>query len=388
VSAPATPTAPEQLRPQDLAEAGLILGRTSAAGRAVRILGAGTKHEWGHVGAGYDAFLSTGGLDRLLEHNAGDLTAVLEAGVPLARAQETFAAAGQMLALDPWLGRDGQATVGGVLATADSGPLSHRYGSPRDLVLGMTLVLADGTVSRSGGQVIKNVAGYDVAKLLCGSYGTLGLIASVNLRLHPRPQETATATARTADPTVLASATRALAAAPMELEALDLAWGDGIGTLLAQCGGARGRARATQAAALLGQLGLEQSEVAEDDEALWEAQRAGQRSDDRVVLRVAHRPSQLAELLGAAIDCQARVVARAALGLSFLTVDPEAVHRLIDALPSPAPWVLLDAPGAVRRELDPWGPPAPPAATELMHRVKARFDPSGTCNPGLFVDGI
>ncbi len=140
----------------------------------------------------------------------------------MAKAQETFAAAGQMLALDPWLGADRRGHVGGVLATADSGPLAHRYGPPRDLVLGMTVVLSDGTVARSGGQVIKNVAGYDVAKLFCGSYGTLGLIATVNVRLHPLPHSTATAVAHAGEPGLLAGAARELACAPLELEALDL----------------------------------------------------------------------------------------------------------------------------------------------------------------------
>src|SRR5207245_4432817 len=96
-----------------------------------------------------------------------------------------------MLAIDP--PDRGGATIGGILATADAGPLRHRYGAPRDLVLGMTVVLSDGAVARSGGKVIKNVAGYDLAKLFCGSFGTLGLIASVNLRLHPRPAATVTA---------------------------------------------------------------------------------------------------------------------------------------------------------------------------------------------------
>src|SRR5947209_13020278 len=177
-------------------DAGRELAQASAAGRSVRIVGAGTKLGWGTPTQPH-LELHTAGLDRILEHNAGDLTAVLQAGVPLARAQEVFAAEGQMLALDPWLGTEREATVGGVLATADSGPLAHRYGAARDLVLGMTVVLADGTVARSGGQVIKNVAGYDVAKLFCGSYGTLGLIASVNVRLHPRPEAMATAIAAT-----------------------------------------------------------------------------------------------------------------------------------------------------------------------------------------------
>lgn len=379
---------PLELRPRSTEEVASELARTSAAGQAVRIAGAGTKLGWGRTDGHYDALLCTAHLDRIREHNAGDLTAVLEAGVPLAEAQERFAAAGQMLALDPWLGDDQQATVGGVLATSDSGPLSHRYGSPRDLVLGMTVVLADGTVSRSGGQVIKNVAGYDVAKLFCGSFGTLGVIASVNVRLYPLPQSTATAVARTGEPELLASAARALAAAPLELEALDLAWDDGTGHLLARCGGARSEPRAQRAASLMSRAGLTQGEVVEDDEALWKAQRAGQRSREGAVIRVAAAPSQLGDVVRAARASRGRVVARAAVGQSFVTVEPEAARTLAADLPGGAPWVVLDGPDDALTGLDPWGPTPPPATVELMQRVKMRFDPARTCNPGLFVGGI
>ena len=101
-----------------------------------------------------------------------------------------------MLALDPPLGPDAAATIGGVVATGDSGPLRHRYGAPRDLVVGMTIALADGTIARSGGKVIKNVAGYDLAKLFAGSFGTLGVIVEVAVRLHPLADTRVTAAGR------------------------------------------------------------------------------------------------------------------------------------------------------------------------------------------------
>ena len=107
--------------------------------------------------------------------------------MPLAEAQARSARAGQMLALDPPLGAGAAATIGGVIAANDSGPLRHRYGGVRDLVVGITVVLSDGTIAKSGGKVIKNVAGYDLAKLFAGSFGTLGLIARVAVRLHPAP---------------------------------------------------------------------------------------------------------------------------------------------------------------------------------------------------------
>jgi glycolate oxidase FAD binding subunit len=133
---------------------------------------------------GGDVVLSTRSLDRVLEHQAGDLTATVEAGVRLSALNERLRDAGQMLALDP----PGDPTIGACLAGDLSGPRRHRYGAPRDLVLGVTVVLADGTVASAGGKVVKNVAGYDLGKLFCGSRGRYGLIARVSLRLHPLSQ--------------------------------------------------------------------------------------------------------------------------------------------------------------------------------------------------------
>jgi glycolate oxidase FAD binding subunit len=377
-----------QLRPADVQEASRALAAASAGGQAVRITGAGTKLAWGGPGDRCEIELSTGRLDRVREHNAGDLTAVLEAGVPLAVAQETFAAEGQLLALDPWLGGQREATIGGILATADSGPLRHRYGAPRDLVLGMTVVLSDGTVARSGGKVIKNVAGYDLAKLFCGSYGTLGLIASVNVRLHPRPAGTATASGQATDPNVLAAGALGLAGAPLELEALDVRWEAGQGTLLAQSGGAQARVRAERAVTLMRGLGLDQAEVLEEDEQIWSEQRASQRAPGRNLIRLSARPALLPVVLEAARASGARLVGRAALGVSFIEVPDEAVDRLLAGLPSGARWTALDISEAARDALPPWGPPPAPVALELMNRVKSRFDPARCCNPGIFVGGI
>src|SRR5205823_4901937 len=130
------------------------------------------------------------------EHEPGDLTAIVEAGIRLSELRERLAPHGQMLALDP----PGDPTIGACLAADLSGPRRHRYGAARDLVIGVTVVLADGTVASSGGRVVKNVAGYDLGKLFSGSGGRLGLIARVALRLHPRPTAAVTAVVETSDP--------------------------------------------------------------------------------------------------------------------------------------------------------------------------------------------
>ncbi len=232
-------------QPTNYDEAAEVLRGAADDGRAVRFRGGGTKLGWGRPVPEPDLELCTGGLDRVLEHNAGDFTAVLQAGVPLAVAQDAFARAGQMLALDPplspWGGAgddaaieaaDAGATIGGIVATADSGPLRHHYGGVRDLVVGVTVVLSDGTVARAGGKVIKNVAGYDLGKLFAGAFGTLGLIAEVTVRLHPRPARSATVLARSSDPAALAAAASALAHAPLEADCLDLWCGADAGAVL------------------------------------------------------------------------------------------------------------------------------------------------------------
>jgi glycolate oxidase FAD binding subunit len=378
-------------RPGNAAEVAALL----AAGRTVRPVGGGTKLGWGAPGVAPEVELSTGALDELVEHNVGDLTAVVQAGVTLADAQARFAKAGQRLALDPPDG-DGLATFGGIVATGDSGPLRHRFGSVRDLILGVQVALADGTVARAGSKVIKNVAGYDLAKLMCGSLGTLGVVCEVTMRLHPRPAEHATAIGRGDDPDTLAAAGRALARRPLELEALDLRWEDGAGAVLAGSAGHTAGEQAEGAAAVLRESGLD-AEVVEDDDALWAAQRDGQRG--ACVVRVSATQRGLGAVLAAARELGGRVVARAALGLAWVGLEPdaEAVRRLRAAL-APAPCVLLDAPAEMRAAIDPWDTSSLPggsdgtggesAPLELMRAVKARFDPRNVCNPGLFVGGI
>jgi len=294
-----------------------------------------------------------------------------------------------MLALDPPLRAAGDdpeaATIGGIVAAGDTGPLRHRYGGPRDLVVGATVALSDGSIARSGGKVIKNVAGYDLAKLLAGSFGTLGLILEVSVRLHPLHERT-TARAVADDPDLLAAAAIKLAATPLEFEALDLAWGAGRGTLLARCAGTEHARRARRAAKEMAQLGLTEPECSDDDAGLWERQRAGQRSPERAVVRASYRPSALATVLRASDQHGGLLVGRAGLGTSYVALDPESVTGLRAAVDAVATTIVLDAPPTLRRD-DAWGAVAP-AALELMRSVKGRFDPTRTCNPGLFVGGI
>ena len=175
-----------------LEEAAAVLRAADGEGRRLRI--------------GDD--LTTGGLDRILEHEAGDLTCTVEAGLRLSELSAALAHHGQRLSLDP----PGDPTIGALLAENVSGPLRHRFGAPRDLVLGVTLVLADGTVASAGGKVVKNVAGYDLSRLVCGSRGRLALIVRASFRLHPLPKARRTLVVETDDAAGAVSALLAVAA--------------------------------------------------------------------------------------------------------------------------------------------------------------------------------
>ena len=351
------------MRPESIQEAAALLRGLE---RPVRPVGGGTK-PW--LVARDEEPLETGGLNRIVEHNVGDFTAILEAGVAFADAQEAFAEHGQRLAWDP--PDPGGATIGGIVATADSGPLRHRYGGVRDLVVGVTVVLSDGTVAKAGGKVIKNVAGYDLAKLFAGSMGTLGLIASVSVRLHPLPERTATVSAEFDDPDALLAHVLELARRPLEADCFDVVWENGRGRVLLQFSGAA----AAEQAGRVGKL----------TDVDWGDVRALQRRPDGAVLKVSGRPTDLPNVLRAAGD--ATVVSRAALGLSWIGFAPgddlaERVQTVRSAL-SPRACTVLDGVALVG---EPW-PDAGPAQI-VMERLKARFDPARIFRPGAFVGGI
>ncbi len=367
--------------PATAAEAAALL----AGGGRVRPVGGATKLAWGVPGTAPDLELSTAGLGRIVAHNDGDLTAVLQAGVPLARAQEAFALHAQRLALDP-PDAGGAATIGGILATGDSGPLRHRFGGPRDLILGVRVALPDGTVARAGSDVIKNVAGYDLAKLQCGALGTLGVICEATVRLHPLAEQTITVRGRGTDPRSLAVAARTLARRSLELESLDLRWDGPLdgGAVLARAVGRTVASSVGTLSALVEAAGLETDRV-EDDDSLWAEQRERQRAaPGGAVVRVSGLPGDIERILAAAPSA----VGRAALGLFWVRLDADAgALAALRAALHPAACVLLDAPEELRAAVDVWGV-GPGSDLDLLRRVKQSFDPAGVCNGGRYVGGL
>nr|MDP9466981.1 FAD-binding oxidoreductase [Actinomycetota bacterium] len=174
----------EVARPTSVEEAAEVLRAAHGDGLSVVPVGGGTKTSWAAPPASCDLLLDTTGLDRIVEHVAGDLIVVAEAGVRLADLQSSLSEHGQLLGLDP---PEQGATLGGVVSANASGPRRLAYGTVRDLLIGITVVLADGTVAKAGGKVVKNVAGYDLGKLYTGAHGSLGVVVSTTWRLHPLP---------------------------------------------------------------------------------------------------------------------------------------------------------------------------------------------------------
>ena len=212
---------PLQIQPASADEVAAALRRASEARQSIVIRGAGTKSDWGRPAGRIDAVLDMRRMNRILAHEHGDMTATIEAGATLREVNQALAVHGQTLPLDPPFAD--RATIGGLLATNDSGPLRHRYGTPRDLVIGIQLATTDGVLSKAGGQVVKNVAGYDLSKLVTGSFGSLAAIVSATFKLAPLPAASKTMKMAVRDVVALADIIRTVMASQLEPVAFEVA---------------------------------------------------------------------------------------------------------------------------------------------------------------------
>jgi glycolate oxidase FAD binding subunit len=361
-------TTTSALRPTDLA--GVRDAVLDTAG-PVAITGAGTAAGWAGELDPVDAVLDLSGLAGVITHNPGDMTVSARAGTPLRALLDELAPHGQHVALDAARIADG-ATLGGLVATGDAGPAALVHGTLRDLVIGVTVVLADGTVARSGGHVIKNVAGYDLAKLLHGSHGTLAVLAEVVLRLHPVPQRTATLVVDAPLPDAAELASRVLAG-PFEPAALE--WTTD-GALLVRIEGTDAAldARLERLRAALG--GAAELDGGAGDPWLRHAELT-RGAAENAVLRVGLRPSRLPALVSELAPVSATV--GLGTGVATLSLPPDAVaeaHAAVHAAGGVSQ-LRYRPPGA---DVPAWGPP--PSAVGVLRAVKRELDPDGRFGPG------
>jgi glycolate oxidase FAD binding subunit len=345
--------------------------------------GGGTKQSWGNP-IHPSLILHTHRLNTLREHTWQDMTCIVQAGCVWSGMQASLAKHGQFAALDPlWPDR---ATIGGIAATNDSGALRLRYGSLRDLIIGMTIVLADGTIARSGGKVVKNVAGYDLHKLMTGAFGTLGVITEVTFRLHSIPMHVESFTIASNEVEPLGQLVMRILDSHLSAQSLQLrssANGFALDVRLATLP----EVLRDQAAALSKLAGSVQLEVSDSDSDVWNARQALVDHAGSFVIKATMLPSDISQItamvhfLGGISVTQAtgimtaNIPAAASAQLELLRQKLEAGRGSLTVLHQP-----VDAP-----------PVASTVSSDtlpLMRELKHRFDPNRILNPGRFLGGI
>jgi glycolate oxidase FAD binding subunit len=400
--------------PVDEAQVSAVLALASTEGLGVVPWGSGAHQSLGDLPSRYDLALDLGRLNRVLTYEPGDLTATVQAGIGLGELQRRVGDHGQLFPLDPPLAD--RATLGGVLAANLSGPLRCRYGTARDLILGVRVAHADGTITKGGSRVVKNATAYDITKLYIGSHGTLSVILEATLRLHPRPAMAQGWWLGGAELEACQEvAVRVLGSylAPQRLEILDEGAAQACGCPL------RGAALAVSFAgvaaavreqgAILSKMaeasGLRSIEIADSTQAwrrvqdfpwgVGEAEKTGCRaawrgsvlpSDGAKASRALHEALGDCERGGVAITASHGTLrgASTASSVEALTDGLSAARRALESLGGFL--VLMDAPHPVRRSVGVWG--QPPAGVDRMRQLKDAFDPRRILNPGRFVDGI
>jgi glycolate oxidase FAD binding subunit len=377
-------------------EAAAVLRAAAEHELAVVVRGAGGRLGWGVPPSRCDLMIDMSRMSSVVEHSSGDLVARVQAGARMGDVAAALRRDGQELALDV----PGRATVGGVVASGLAGPRRLRYGTPRDLLIGITIVRADGTVARSGGKVVKNVAGYDLGKLLAGSAGTLALITEATFRLHPLPAARAYVTAQYVSARVASDAAAAAANSPLVASAVELSRPEPggpirIGVLLE--GSSEGvAARAMRMADLLGP-----AETSLEPPPWW---RGAPDAEGGTLIRVSCWVSALPTVLDAVevaageAGVSPTIVGPAGAGVLYLRIDPDVaagtaagfVRALRVALSGPRGGVVvLAAPGAVREALAGYGGMAGTVPSlALMQAVKDQFDPGHRMAPGRFPDAM
>ncbi len=377
-----------------------LMKLASEEGLSAAPRGSGTKMDLGNPPRNLDLIVSTTRLNQVIEHTPGDQVVRVQAGLKLQDLQEQLAGSDQMLGIDPPETRAG-ATIGGIVAANSSGPRRYSYGTVRDLIIGITVVLPDGTIAKAGGKVVKNVAGYDLSKLFTGSLGTLGIIATCNFRLHPKPETARTVAVELGDTLSAGQAAQAIVHAQLVPSAVELHWSEDQKLLSVLIEGIPSgvEAQAETASYLLKGFGEVRTLSDEEVEDLGPLDPPGV-GDEEVAIQISAPPAELTGVLDSALGATERrgvtprITGHAGVGTTYVALsggDEEARVQVVEELREI--WVrrggsvvVRKAPHSTKSRLEAWGPVGDYVG--LLRRVKDKFDPGGNLNPGRFVGGI
>jgi glycolate oxidase FAD binding subunit len=389
------------VEPGTVEEISEVMKLASREGLAVSPRGGGTKMSLGNPPREVDLILSTARMNEVIEHVPGDQIVRVQAGIKLQDLQKKLAEANQMLGVDP---PEEGATIGGVVAANSSGPRRLRYGTVRDLIIGIRVVLADGTVAKAGGKVVKNVAGYDLSKLFTGSLGTLGVIAEANFRLHPIRESARTVVVEVDDHEEIAGVAQELTHSSFSqfvLDALEMRWEGNKGTVAVLFEGIEpaAEAQASTATEILRSHGEVRTLDERVGEEFWEDLGRRPWAAGDVGLKISAPPAELTAVLDSVLGAsgragvETRLSGHAATGVTFAGLSGEE-DGLVDVVEEVREiWVrrggsvvVQEAPLSIKSRVDAWGSGGDYLG--LTRRVKEKFDPGYTMNPGRFLGGI
>ena len=382
----------QTIEPASAEDVAATLASASKQRASVVIRGGGTKMGWGRTPSSVDIVLSTKRLTALVAHEHADLTATMQAGARLDEVNRALARHGQWLPVESAFD---ETTIGGAIATNDCGPLRHRYGTPRDLLIGIRLALTDGRLIKAGGNVVKNVAGYDIGKLMSGSHGSLAAIVSATFKLMPLPGASSTLVAMFERADTLVTALAAITSSQLEASAIEIRTGPaeaGPYCLLLKFESTPRALHAHVQKARALATGARCDVITAQSEAdLWRDHLRAPWASKGMIVKFAWMPASLGAVLALIDDVRPSVTdieltGRAAIGSGLLRVDADArtqrsvVERLRSRSDVFRHVVVLRADAELKQQLDVWGPLGD--AGSLGASVKHALDPVGILNAG------